>query len=77
MTKSSKKQWGGARENAGRKAGTPTGPYKNPEEKAVTASLSLSGDLYRKLAARAESEEIAVNDAIRAAVAAWVKRRKK
>ena len=77
MTKSPKTQWGGPRENAGRKAGIPTGPYKSPEEKAITVSLSMPGDLHRKLAARSESEGLTVNDAIREAIAAWVKQRRK
>ena len=81
MAKRTKKQeakkssWGGARLNSGRKMGTPTGPYKDPADKAVTVSLSMPGEIHRKLTARAESEGKSVNDAIREAIGQWVDRK--
>lgn len=64
-----KGQWGGRRSNqTGR-------PAKDPADKAVTVSLSMPGDLHRKLKDRAEADGLTVNDAIRVAVAKYVKQR--
>jgi predicted HicB family RNase H-like nuclease len=59
---------GGKREGAGK----PLGWRKPEEQKAVTISLSMSGELHRQLKSKAESAGITVNDAIRDAVRRWI-----
>ena len=77
MTEKKKGQWGGNRPNqTGRPKGTGK-PIKDPADKAKTVSLSLSADLHARLAECAETDGLTVNDAIREAITAWVKRKKR
>ncbi|MDR1959978.1 MAG: ribbon-helix-helix domain-containing protein [Planctomycetaceae bacterium] len=62
---------GGARAGAGRPKGIYK-PIKQPEQKAVTISLSMPGELHRQLKSKAEAAGITVNDAIREAIRVWI-----